>query len=341
MAILKAPFPWFGGKSKVAPLVWERFGRVVNYVEPFMGSLAMLLGRPAPWTGTETVNDADGMVSNFWRAVQARPDEVARAADWPSNENDLHARHAWLVAQREDITRRLEGDPLWCDPLAAGWWAWGQSCWIGSGWCAGVGPWHVVDTPEGPKLMKTAADGRGVWRQSQCFGDAGQGVHRKRGHLMTKGKGVHRDIASLGDYLLAISARLRDVRVCCGDWSRVCGPTPTSKMGLTGVFLDPPYADTAERHSGLYATDSLAVAHKAKAWAVQAGADPLLRIALCGYEGEHDMPPGWECVAWKAQGGYGSQGKGDNANARRERIWFSPHCLNPESRMPLFGDHLE
>ena len=40
---LKAPFPWFGGKSKVAGLVWERFGDVANYVEPFAGSLAVLL----------------------------------------------------------------------------------------------------------------------------------------------------------------------------------------------------------------------------------------------------------------------------------------------------------
>ena len=44
--VIKAPFPWFGGKSRVAPLVWERFGDVRNYVEPFMGSLAVLLGRP-------------------------------------------------------------------------------------------------------------------------------------------------------------------------------------------------------------------------------------------------------------------------------------------------------
>lgn len=43
---LKAPFPWFGGKSKVAGLVWERFGEVENYVEPFFGSGAVLLGRP-------------------------------------------------------------------------------------------------------------------------------------------------------------------------------------------------------------------------------------------------------------------------------------------------------
>ena len=43
---LKAPFPWFGGKSRVAHFVWPRFGNVGNYVEPFAGSLAVLLKRP-------------------------------------------------------------------------------------------------------------------------------------------------------------------------------------------------------------------------------------------------------------------------------------------------------
>ena len=44
--MLRAPFPWFGGKSRVAAVVWRAFGDVPNYVEPFAGSLAVLLGRP-------------------------------------------------------------------------------------------------------------------------------------------------------------------------------------------------------------------------------------------------------------------------------------------------------
>ena len=42
---LDAPFPWFGGKRRVAPIVWQRFGDVQNYVEPFFGSGAVLLNR--------------------------------------------------------------------------------------------------------------------------------------------------------------------------------------------------------------------------------------------------------------------------------------------------------
>ena len=60
------------------------------------------------------------------------------------------------------------------------------------------------------------------------------------------------------------------------------------------------------------------------------------RIALCGYEGEHPMPASWECVAWKASGGYGAQGDGDGSkNSQRERIWFSPHCLKTVKQQAL------
>lgn len=77
---LKAPFPWFGGKSRVAPQVWAAFGDVPNYVEPFFGSGAVLLGRPHE-PGIETVNDLDGFVANAWRALAHDPEEVAYWAD--------------------------------------------------------------------------------------------------------------------------------------------------------------------------------------------------------------------------------------------------------------------
>jgi hypothetical protein len=71
------------------------------------------------------------------------------------------------------------------------------------------------------------------------------------------------------------------------------------------------------------------VAADVRCWAIEHGDDPRLRIVLCGYEEEHaaQMPPGWEMVAWKANGGYGNV-RG-NLNKHRERCWFSPHCLRP------------
>lgn len=71
-------------------------------------------------------------------------------------------------------------------------------------------------------------------------------------------------------------------------------------------------------------------AHRAREWAIEQGSNPDMRIALCGYEGEHELPVGWECLEWQAQGGYANQRKSGAGyeNRLRERIWFSPHCLN-------------
>lgn len=107
---------------------------------------------------------------------------------------------------------------------------------------------------------------------------------------------------------------------------------------MTGVVLDPPYGDVAGRDMDIYAIDSGSVAADVREWAIANGDNPLLRIALCGYEGEHTMPPEWECVAWKAHGGYSNQSD-SNENKHRERVWFSPHCLQRENaQRDLFGE---
>jgi site-specific DNA-adenine methylase len=112
-------------------LIWEGLGDVANYVEPFAGSLAVILGRPTE-ARIETVNDADCYLANFWRAIARDPEAVAYAADWPVNEADLHARHTWLVAQG-DFREKMKTDPDFYDAKVAGWWVWGLSCWIGHG----------------------------------------------------------------------------------------------------------------------------------------------------------------------------------------------------------------
>ena len=313
--ILKAPFPWFGGKSRVAHVVWDRFGDVANYIEPFFGSGAVLLGRPTT-AGIETVNDLDCMVANFWRALQHDPEAVAGYADWPVNEADLTARHLWLC-NREEFRERMKTDPEYYDTQVAGWWVWGLSSWIGRGWCAN-------------KLPHLGNAGMGVHRQLPHLGDAGMGVHRQLPHLGGAGRGNEALLA----YMYQLADRLRQVRVCCGDWSRICGPTPTFKHGITAVFLDPPYSAEANRSDRVYAQDDLAVAHQVREWAIENGDNPDLRIAVCGYDGEHVLPDSWECVKWKAHGGYGSMGNGQGReNSARETVWFSPHCLNSQANL--------
>ena len=318
MAALDAPFPWFGGKSKVAPIVWRAFGSVQNYVEPFFGSGAVLLARPPGFVGAETVNDRDGFVANFWRAVQADPDAVAEYADWPVNENDLHARHSWLIAQRSSLVSRLEGDVDFFDARIAGYWVWGVSCWIGGDFC-------------------------GIPRKLVHLGDPGKGVNRRRPHLGNAGEGTHRKTVALTPWMRLLSERLRRVRVCCGDWSRIVGNASTTHHnGITGVFLDPPYSEKSGRTMGLYAEDSSVAAHEAAAWAIENGDNPDLRIVLCGYEGEHELPSSWRVLAWKSQGGYSRPGSNGYDNSNRERLWMSPHCnpLDILRNVSLF-DHIE
>lgn len=143
------------------------------------------------------------------------------------------------------------------------------------------------------------------------------------------GRGVHNGFArteGLYAWMRALSARLRWVRICCGDFERVLGPSVTTKIGLTGVLLDPPYDPEAGRDPSVYAEEDGSASRRAREWALEHGKDPKLRIALCGYEGEHEMPSSWQCVPWKAAGGYAAAA-GNKANAARERIWFSPACL--------------
>ena len=333
---LKPPFPYFGGKSKVADRVWDALGDVKNYVEPFAGSLAVLLARPHE-PKIETVNDKDGMISNFWRAVQSEQEEVARWADWPVNENDLHARHAWLVEQKGNLQEQLEGDKDFYDSKIAGYWVWGMACWIGSGFCSGNGRWVLKDG----RLVDGDA-GRGIKRQRPHLGGAGQGINRNLPHLGDAGQGINRlgnaGWGELIDYFETLAHRLRHVRVCSGDWSRVCGPTVTFTRGLTGVFLDPPYVQAGR--CKVYDHESASAAEESAAWAIEAGKNPLMRVVYCGYEGGPEFPADWRIEQWKAGGGYGNQGDAQGReNAHRERIWYSPACLNFEPELALdFGE---
>jgi DNA adenine methylase len=119
--MIRAPFPWFGGKALAADLIWSRLGSDIGtFVEPFAGSCAVALNRPAAFDGWVTLNDLDGLISNFWRSMMYKPTEVAAAACSPVNECDLHARHLWLVNNKDTLTARLMADPEYCDPRAAG-----------------------------------------------------------------------------------------------------------------------------------------------------------------------------------------------------------------------------
>jgi DNA adenine methylase len=131
------------------------------------------------------------------------------------------------------------------------------------------------------------------------------------------------------EWFLALQARMRRVRVACGDWKRVLGPSILGKgknvggRRPCGIVFDPPYKEEL-RARGLYADETEGVSAEVAEWCREHGDDPELRIALCGYEGEHEMPSSWSVYSWKGARGYAGD---DNTNRKLERIWFSPHCL--------------
>ena len=301
MNALAAPFPYFGGKRRAAPLVWQALGDPSGYVEPFAGSAAVLLARPA-FTGrrVETINDADGWLVNTWRALQLSPDAVAAHAFGPVIEIDYHARLAWLQERRTpELVSWLEGDPEAHDAKAAGWWLYVVACGIGDPF--GPGPWRVID---------------GHLRKLPHLGDAGQ---------------------ALAAYLNRIAERLTRVRITCGSWERVVKPSVTRSGaqgdGSRAIFLDPPYATSGD----LYAHVDTDVSHAVREWCLTK-ADPAMRIVLCGYDDEHaEMEAaGWTVMEGKSGGGAGYSVRADNG--RRERLWMSPACLSMAQQGDLFGE---
>jgi hypothetical protein len=145
------------------------------------------------------------------------------------------------------------------------------------------------------------------------------------------GRGIHSSAIreDILGFFRMVSARLRRVRIVCGDFARVLTPAVTISHGLTGIVLDPPYGDEAKRCLDLYACDGGDIAPRARAFALEHGDDPRYRIVLAGYEGEHDMPKSWRKVAWKSTGG--------SKNADRERLWLSPHCLGGTTDLSLWA----
>lgn len=346
---MKAPFQYFGGKRRVASIVWDALGDVSNYIEPFAGSIAVLLERPDSHTGRiETVNDVDCFIANFWRALAADPDAVAAHCDLPVNECDLHARHAWLVNTGVDRIEKLLGDPDFYDAKVAGWWVWGLCSWIGSGWCTGKGP-HVlvdgklVDCRQFPHLGNV---GQGVRRKLPHLGNAGQGIVRQLPHVGSNGQGISlKSGIGVQQYLGELAARLRRVRVCCGDWARVVTDGAMHAGSTVGVFLDPPYLG-AVRDKNLYRTDNHNITNAVRQWCLDRQDDRRIKIVLAGYSDEHDhlIPQTWRRHRYSAGNSYNTSASskklnsGNAANRHNEVLWFSPSCdvANVE-QMELIG----
>lgn len=342
MTELRAPFPWPGGKRRVADVLWRGLGPdVPNAIEPFFGSGAWLLGRPGGAGKIETVNDIDGGLVNFWRAVKWSPRTVARWCDDPVCELDLHARHSWLVKRLETMREELRADPFYFDAQVAGWWVWGICQWIGTGWCqprgqrrgrrsrphvsgdhAGMGVHGSVHKRpildgigKGVHASKAQLPKLSVYDGAAAIG----GVHGARLPSIGNDRGIHGvEAAPCTEWFRALQERFRKVRIISGDWRRALGPSVLGKgknvggRRPTAVFFDPPY-DPELRAKNIYAEDDAETARLVREWCLEHGDDPDLRICLAGYWDEHrdHMPSTWTVHRWTAGRGYARE---DNKN---------------------------
>ena len=294
---INSPYPYFGSKRSVADVIWKAFGDISNYIEPFGGSMAVLLANPQI-SKIETVNDKDCFIANFWRAIAADVDTVIKYADLPVNETDLHARHRFLVSSStDDFKLKMNSDPDYFDAKIAGWWVWGMGCSIGNNWLQ----------PKGLNSMPM---------------------------ISSAGGGIHGLTYSVSDWLYKLKNRTRRVRVCCGDWSKLVTPSVTfgskgiGKKDYTAILLDPPYL--LANRSNVYLNESN-IFNDVCNWAINNGNNQKLRIAVCGYKGDFIFPNDWTEYKWQTNGGLANKSLTNSqgiSNKNKEVIYFSPHCLS-------------
>lgn len=105
---LKPPFPYFGGKITLGPRIAALLPPHRHYVEPYGGSLAVLLAKPI--SPHETVNDIDHELMTFWRVLRDQPKELARAVALTPHSRAEHQLSYDLDSARGDdleVSRRL------------------------------------------------------------------------------------------------------------------------------------------------------------------------------------------------------------------------------------------
>lgn len=137
---VKPPFAYFGGKTTLGPRIAELLPAHDHYIEPFAGSLAVLLAKPA--TRWETVNDLDDLLVNFWRVLRDRPAELAHVAMLTPHSRTEYAAACEDIAQVDDDLERArlvwvritQGRKNTTRPGAASHWRYGQSAAKGHSW---------------------------------------------------------------------------------------------------------------------------------------------------------------------------------------------------------------
>lgn len=93
-----------GAKASIAEWIVGHMPPHQSYLEPFAGSLAVLMAKPR--SRVETVNDLDGRLCNFWRVLRDRPEELAAKLEFtPWSREEYYASRERADDPVEDARR--------------------------------------------------------------------------------------------------------------------------------------------------------------------------------------------------------------------------------------------
>lgn len=130
---MKPPLTYYGAKVTVAGRIAALLPSHEHYVEPFCGSLAVLLAKPP--SAHETVNDISSDLMTFWRVLRDQPDALERACALTPHSRAEHlaaygtgggvpdverARRVWVqLTQGRAGTLRRTGWRFYVDPAGS------------------------------------------------------------------------------------------------------------------------------------------------------------------------------------------------------------------------------
>jgi DNA adenine methylase len=119
----RTPLTYYGGKQKLAAQIVALMPPHVAYLEPFAGGAAVLFAKPP--AERETLNDIDGQIMRFWRALRDQPEQLASAvaatpygrAEWEAShepaDDDVEAARRLLVNVDQSFSRSRDN---WSPP---------------------------------------------------------------------------------------------------------------------------------------------------------------------------------------------------------------------------------
>ncbi|MDK8505548.1 DNA adenine methylase [Corynebacterium accolens] len=123
---IKPPFPYLGSKARLAPKIVNLLPDHTHYVEPYAGSLSVLLAKPR--SVAETINDSDRNLINLWRIIRDHPQELAdklaltphspieyygALRDLPDTDDPIEQARRTLTILTQGVSRTTEHGGMW------------------------------------------------------------------------------------------------------------------------------------------------------------------------------------------------------------------------------------